>query len=125
MDIGDLGRPVDKNNLVYLDIPKPVTTGHQEITGEIVAVDRFGNLISNIDMEILGIEEKNRRSDFTVVVGHYPAMTISKCYRDVEIDHPLAIVGSRDCIEIAVNCGNAGEYFGLKKGDPVKVCRKS
>ncbi|MBU0994721.1 MAG: SAM-dependent chlorinase/fluorinase [Proteobacteria bacterium] len=41
---------------------------------------------------------------------------IAKSYQDADIMTPLAVTGSRGYLEIAVNSGNAGNFFKAKKG---------
>jgi S-adenosylmethionine hydrolase len=76
----------------------------------IIYVDRFGNLILNMqklpefDVSLLGIKLKRVR---TYGIG-----------RRIE---PLITIGSHGFAEIAVNQGNAAEAFRLKAGDRIKL----
>lgn len=84
------------------------------IEGEVVYIDRFGNLITNIEGESLPrnalIKIKN-----TQIHG------ISKCYSDAPIGALLAVIGSGGMLEISVNSANASFLLGCGKGEKVFV----
>ncbi|HHC25402.1 MAG TPA: hypothetical protein ENK58_08355, partial [Desulfobacterales bacterium] len=46
---------------------------------------------------------------------------LSQSYAGADTQSPLAIVGSRGYLEIAVNCGSAEKFFKAGKGNPIKV----
>lgn len=88
--------------------PEPVRLGNGRIRGEVIAVDRFGNAITNI----FGI-----RGGTVEVNG--TTLELRKTYADVEPGEPLAVVGSSGFIEVAVRNGNAAARFQLARGAPV------
>ncbi len=49
---------------------------------------------------------------------------LTDAYASVGEGAPLAIIGSRELLEIAVNAGSAAECSGLGVGDPVIVRRE-
>jgi S-adenosylmethionine hydrolase len=92
------------------------------VTGAVVSIDRFGNLISNINWRFI-------EHHFPAAAGHSLRFYIgdqliaglSASYSSVEPGRPLAITGSRGYFEIAVSSGSARRHFGTRQGDPVKV----
>jgi S-adenosylmethionine hydrolase len=46
---------------------------------------------------------------------------LSGTYADGDTGRPLAFIGSRGYLEIAVNGGNAQHYFGIRPGDGVNL----
>ncbi|HPA14269.1 MAG TPA: SAM-dependent chlorinase/fluorinase [Desulfobacterales bacterium] len=120
--IKKLGPPADPKQLARLPIQYPAVSNRGELIGFIVSIDRFGNLITNIDWESL---EKFCRTG----TGKTPEITIagrkitglSRSYENVKPKNPLMIIGSRGCIEIAVNRGSARLHFMAEKGDKVKL----
>ena len=109
---------------VRLMLPKPHTS--QEVfSGEIVRVDNFGNLITNIPSKELGQFLGSGRARFEV--GNLVIRKLSGTYADAEEGEPLALINSSNMLEIAVNLGRASEYIRVKDGEiigtPVKVVR--
>lgn len=88
------------------------------ITGAVVYVDHFGNLLTNIDAEALAAFTGRTLSvsiDRTRVAGPV------EMYTAVAPGLPLAIVGSWGVLEIAVRNGSAAERFAAGPGTPVTV----
>lgn len=92
-----------------------------KFTGEIIHIDRFGNLITNIDKRTLNSEFCIPHSAFRVRVGGEEILGISKSYADVEPGKFLAIFGSSDFLEISLNQGNASQALGAGRGQKVEV----
>ncbi|MBT8357138.1 MAG: SAM-dependent chlorinase/fluorinase [Desulfobacterales bacterium] len=120
--IKKLGTPVAQKNLICLSIPVPYFSKNGDLVGTIVSIDHFGNLITNIhlnDLESLNhsISVKN----LCINVGNVKINGLSSNYSSVKTGDPLAIIGSRGCLEISVNSGSAANYFIIKKGDIVRI----
>ncbi|MFP3980788.1 MAG: S-adenosyl-l-methionine hydroxide adenosyltransferase family protein [Desulfobacterales bacterium] len=125
MPLGRLGAPVAAHFLVRLDFgPQPVVDKDGALTGAIVAVDRFGNLVSNITrahlQEAFGIRDAQDAS-VCVQVGDQVISGIVSSYQSVGQGAPLAIIGSTGRLEISVNCGSAARYFCAGRGDRVTL----
>ena len=56
-----------------------------------------------------------------VVLAEKEIKGLSTAYRDAGFKNPLAIIGSRGYLELAVCCGHAGQFFQAQKGDRVKI----
>jgi len=95
----------------------PVLKG-RELTGEVLHVDDFGNIITNVTNKNLGKIEVKRRRFLTVKLKN-KTLKIRFCeaYGEVAIRDILALVGSHDFLEIAVNQGNASKKLETKAGD--------
>ncbi len=122
IDLNQLGPRLAPEALVGLEITKPHMAENNELVGRIVAVDRFGNLITDIDTGLLdefGFAAKDLQVE--VRIGSGRIQGISDTYADVAPRKPLAVVGSRGCLEIAVNQGSAREYFEAKPGDAIRI----
>jgi hypothetical protein len=92
------------------------------LRGRIIHIDRFGNLITNIDLAALWALKPFREDrPVAVSVGGQVITGISLTYSKAAVGRPLALIGSRGYLEIAVNCGNAQMFFGVRKTDPVGV----
>lgn len=121
VSLEDIGPPVQ--TLVQLPIPKINISGNILI-GQIIKIDRFGNLITNISK---GAFEAFLNDDATyeIRVGNAILNQLNSAYADAEIGEPLAIMGSLDLLEIAVNGGNAEKQFGLKRGETAVIQKVS
>jgi hypothetical protein len=108
----EVGSPI--TDPVILPIPKPERVG-QSIEGKVIYVDRFGNLTTNIEEEMLTGQIKIVTAGDAVIGG------ISRYFAEAKIGAPLALINSFGLLEIAVNHGNASEIIGLGKGDRVRV----
>ncbi len=104
-----LGEPVDA--LWRLPIRQPgVKDG--VLSGEVVYVDHYGNLVTNIPAGMLqpGAVVEVAGKQIEGVSNHYDA------------SRPLvAIVGSHDTLEVAKPGGSAAEVLGVGRGEQVRV----
>jgi len=90
------------------------------ITGKIIHIDHFGNLITNIRPDMLGAEDEL----FFIAGGKaVSAGRLKRTYSDVQKGGVLVLPGSRGFIEIAVNMGSAKDRFNTSVGDDVFVIR--
>ena len=117
----DIGPPVQ--TLVQLSIPKIDISG-DTLIGQIIKIDRFGNLITNISKGTF----ETFLSDtvrYEIRVGNASLNRLNCAYADAEIGEPLAIMGSVALLEIAVNGGNAEKTLGLKRGETAVIRKVS
>lgn len=109
---GDIGRRTDQWIPGWLDEPD-VTT--ERVSGVVVTVDAFGNLISNIDRELVATLER----PVVQVAGH--ELEIATTYGRVTPGDYLALINSFGVLEIARAEGSASEGLGSDRGAPVVV----
>lgn len=111
--LADLGPPAGA--LCSLDLPEPQRPDSRTIQGEIIHINRFGNLVTNIHQSLLeGATVKS------VSVGSLPLPRICNTYADVPVGSPLALFGADGRLEIAHNGDNAAQRLGLKKASSPK-----
>ncbi len=102
----------------FKEIPINVATIEGNVIhGEVIHVDCFGNLITNIPQSLL----RQIPDSSEILCGHHIINGITRTYGDVDSGHTTAVVGSFDRLEIAVSGGNASEILCVKKGIPVTV----
>jgi hypothetical protein len=113
----DVGEITDK---WVIKLPmRPVIVGDQ-IRGVIVYIDKFGNVITNIDRATFEFYRKGR--DFRLFYKRNdPITAISPGYWDVSPGDALCKFNSTDFLEIAVNMGNASEELILNKNEAVQI----
>ena len=116
LDPEKLGPPLAK--LVMLDWPEPVVSSG-EIEGEILDVDSFGNLITNVDAALLAPLPAGR--PVRVRLGEHEVEGIRSTYGDGPDAALIALVGSTGRLELAIVGGSAAATLGTRIGDPVIV----
>lgn len=89
------------------------------VRGEVVAIDRFGNLVSNIPLTALASDVEISR--VVISVGEVRVTGISWTYADVEPGEWVVVVGSGDTLELSVRDGNAVARCGVRVGEPFRV----
>lgn len=103
---------------VRLDLPGPERTG-DAIRGQVLHVDRFGTLLTNVPAGWLRGAAAGR--DPTVTVEGISVGPVHRTYGDVEPGALLALVGSLDLLEISVRDGRADRRLGQGPGATVVV----
>jgi S-adenosyl-L-methionine hydrolase (adenosine-forming) len=101
---------------VRLEHPRPMLDA-KLLEGEVVFVDRFGNLITNIPGEALEILAGAPRFQ----VGDKELDRWVRSYAEAEPGTPVALVSSTGMLEIAVTNGHAAQQLGACVGSPVLV----
>ncbi len=112
VEINQFGKPLEK--IVKLAIPK-VQFKKNKTMGEIIQVDNFGNLITNIRPENL------KKSIKTIKVKDRKIMKIRKTFSEVGEGEIIAYWGSAGFLEIGVNQGSAAEKSKAKIGEKVEI----
>jgi S-adenosyl-L-methionine hydrolase (adenosine-forming) len=106
-----------------LPVPALQRRGPQRWEGEVVHVDRFGNLTTNVSARDLDEILSHFGADPTevVVVVEGAVLPLVRTYADVVEGEACALVGSSRRLEVAVHGGNASRLLGAAKGAPVLV----
>ena len=95
---------------VNLALPRASLTGDCA-TGEVVVVDDFGNVITNVPGEFLDGREQ--------IVANGESVPVGETFAAVPTGERLATVGSHGYVELDVNQGRGDEAFDLAAGDRV------
>jgi hypothetical protein len=122
IELTALGRPAA--DIQRLAIPRPRMQADR-IDGEVLRVDRFGNLITNIDRKTF---EKLAGVPDVAIEVHIGGRQVSKVvstYADVAPGEVCALFGSTDHLEIAANGASAAVGLALGRGAPVHVARRA
>ena len=109
LSINELGRRI--SDPVRLEYTPPCYSAGR-VTGTIVAIDRFGNAITDIEAARLPF------STFEVRAGQTKITRRSNTYSGSE---PFTIVGSTGCIEISKAGEGAATLLHLRRGDPLVI----
>ena len=120
VDLGALGRPAGP--LHRLELPKPtVESGSGTVGGEVLRLDRFGNLITNIDRRTFDAIRIPGGHAVEIHVGSYQVRRVVSTYADAAAGEICALFGSTDHLEIAANGASAAALLGLGRGAPVRI----
>ncbi|NVM23064.1 MAG: SAM-dependent chlorinase/fluorinase [Desulfobacterales bacterium] len=122
VDMLRLGQKLALSDIVRLDVAAPFLSSADELVGQIISIDHFGNIVANIDKEIFEKFAKETRSkDVVISLGKFKIQGVSESYDTVKAGFPLAVFGSRNLLEISVNQADASTYFKAGIGQAVKV----
>jgi len=109
-------------SITRLSLPRPRVSS-SEIHGEVVRVDRFGNLITNIDAQAIAAFAVP--SALNVTIGSGPALSLVMTYADVEEGTLCALVGGSGYLEVACRGGSASDRLALGRGAAVHLARRA
>jgi S-adenosylmethionine hydrolase len=120
-----LGPETDPGRGMMLGLPLPRVTPGREIAGCVTRVDRFGNLITNIEQsQVAATFGKTDPRGLKIAVGGSIITGLSGAYRDAPSGALLVLFGSAGWMEIAVNGGSAAEVCAAAVGSPVVIFKE-
>ncbi len=101
-----------------LSIPECKKKGNT-ISGEVIYIDKFGNLFTNIEEKHLqGLDIKKIP---VIQIKNYTIKGISKFYEEIKTGQIGVLINSFGFLEVFVSSGNAAKVLHAKKGDQVTV----
>ncbi len=107
----ELGEKI--TSLQVFPIPKPLVDYQGNLTGTVLYVDHFGNLITNIKKSDLP------GKDILIEAAGRLIQGITNYYAEGE--ELMAIIGSSSYLEISLKNGSAADFLNMRTGDEVKV----
>jgi S-adenosylmethionine hydrolase len=114
-DPRNLGQPFD--NWIRLEAKSPIIEPDR-LVGEVILIDHFGNLITNIPGEGFA---RMRGRHIKVLVNDQEVSRLVRTYGEAEKGTVVALVSSSDLLEVAVTGGSAQKELGARVGMPVSV----
>jgi S-adenosylmethionine hydrolase len=101
-----------------VQVPEPaVHDDGSRRCGQVIHVDTFGNLVTNLDRQVLPAD----LSAVRIWVRGHGEVRGARTYGDVEPGQPVALIGSCGRLEIAVAGGSAASALGLGVGAEVAL----
>jgi S-adenosylmethionine hydrolase len=97
---------------------KPVQVGKRMWNGQVLKVDRFGNLITNYHVD--DFPDLERRG-FVFGVGPREVAVLARNYAETGPGEVFAIVGSAGYYEISVREASAARVTGCASGSPIEL----
>jgi S-adenosylmethionine hydrolase len=110
-----LGEAVER--FVRLRLPASSRSA-REIAGEIVYIDGFGNLFTNVQEQDLRYWDRDKVS---IGIGDVTVRGVASHYDSAVCRGFVAVINSWGLLEIAVNGNSAERHLGAKIGDKVRV----
>lgn len=101
-----------------IHFPKPEVSPDGTLKGEVIYVDRFGNLITNIDRKLIGEIEPHVIS---IAIYDRKIERLSTTYQDGRVGELVALIGSSGHLEVAINGGSASKLLNCSCGEKVTV----
>jgi len=118
MSLDKVGPAAEINSCTHLNLPEPTISG-TGIEGQVLHVDRFGNIRTNITTADLS---KFQPASFSGIrIKGHTISNISNTYSDSPSGSLVAVIDSAGYLEIAVNRGSAAQLTECCNGDPLVV----
>lgn len=95
---------------IHSPIEKPRRISETEIEAEIIHIDRFGNLITNL-------RRRDLPESFTLTVGETTVNALREFFAESNAGEPFLIEGSAKFLEIAVFRASAADLLKVKTGE--------
>jgi len=118
IQLSALGRPV--SNYQQIELPQP-DVNDARLAGVVLLVDRFGNLVTNIDRRTF--ETFTRGQPVALKVAEHPVAGVVATYADIRAGEVCALFGSTEHLEFAVNGGSAAAALGVGRAASVEISR--
>ena len=123
IELSALGRPAGAVH--RLELPQP-QIDEGRVVGQVLRVDRFGNLVTNIDRKTFErLASADARGALEIKVGPHQVGKVVSTYADAAAGELCALVGSSEHLEIAANGSSAAAVLDLGRGAPVEVARRA
>jgi len=104
-----------------LDLPRPIVDD-QVVRGVVVRIDRFGNVVTNLDRRSC-----ERLTDglgaLSLTVGTQRISRIVSTFAEIGSQEIAALFGSTDHLECAAASASAADMLGVSVGDQVELRR--
>ena len=104
---------------LYSLLNRQVRLQDNRITGHIVHVDHYGNLITNITRPALEVIGRNR--PYTIHFARETVRTVMAHFQAADPGEIVCIFNSQDQLCIGINQGNAAELLGLHFDSQVDI----
>lgn len=112
----DLGKQIQG---VRKMLNRQLKVNKEQVSGHVIHVDNYGNLITNISREIFEKFRNNR--SFVIHFGMETLDTLAESYDSVDNGDAMALFNSSGYLEIAISQGNASSLLGMSYDSPVTI----
>jgi S-adenosylmethionine hydrolase len=111
-----LGRTI--TDYQHIDLPL-VEASTEMLSGVVLIVDRFGNLVTNIDRRTF--EGFAKQGPIQILAGGRAVGRLVSTYAEIAPGEVCALFGSSDHLELAANASSAAERLGLGRHAAIEI----
>jgi hypothetical protein len=108
-------------NPVRLELPAPTKVRETLVQAAILAIDRFGNLITNLKPKDVPAYAAGDARSCKVLAGKREIASFHRTFAEGKPGELFLVPGSSGYLEIVVREGSAAGELGLKSGAPIGV----
>ena len=109
------------SNVVTPSYSRP-TIKRDKIIGEVLSIDGFGNIITNIPCSLLNSFKAVEGDLFRVTVNETSeTIKLSRAFGNVPIGTPIMVVGSSNFLEVSINQGSGSNIFKADVGSKIEL----
>jgi len=106
---------------VLMNLPTPARVKENLIQAAVLAVDHYGNLVTNLTPGHLPEFNSGETLPFKVLAGKKEVTAYRESYGEAQKGELFLITGSSGHVEISMNGAPAVSTLGLKPGNPIGV----
>ena len=97
---------------------KPQRTGKRTWTGQVLHIDRFGNIVTNFHAsDFPDLETRN----VSLTIGPQQVSVVARTYAECSSAELFLIVGSSGYVEVSVSQASAARAIGCETGAPAEL----
>ena len=105
-----------------IEVPAPVILDGARIIGRVIHIDRFGNVIVNVNIDFpQRIDKDILNKKIIIKSGNVTIAEFKKNYSEGEAGKPFFLVNSSNFLEIAMYRSPAASVLSLKRGSEVQI----
>ena len=114
VSVEQMGQELSPASLVHMPLPEPHPLSDSLWMGEVIHIDRFGNLITSFKAPLPG-------KVHSIQVGTLRVSPLDRTFSDVGPREPVIYLGSSGHLEIAFRDDSAADRIGVDLGAPVRL----
>ncbi|MDH5367820.1 MAG: SAM-dependent chlorinase/fluorinase [Cyclobacteriaceae bacterium] len=112
----DIGKPIPAYKKM---LSRHLRATKKQIVGNVIRIDHYGNLITNIEHK--AFEKLHQNRQFSISFGRYQSRSIHKYYGQVEPGDYFVLFNDSGLLEIGIYLGNASELLGLEFDSTIMI----
>lgn len=124
VQLDELGPQINVDQLINRHFPAALIT-ETSLEGTIVDIDRFGNLVTNITLQNIETFAPKNQASLLLSLNGKEIHGIDTTFGNAQPGTPVAVLGSRNLLEIAVNQRSALQFFNAHIKDKIVLTRHS
>ncbi|MEW6419069.1 MAG: SAM-dependent chlorinase/fluorinase [Nitrospirota bacterium] len=119
INVSKFGDPI--TDYVNIPIPVPIVLEGNTIEGEVIYIDRFGNVTTNIRNQKIGELFADNPEGRLKVIAKGKEAPLKNYYSEAGDNGLYSLINSFGYLELFVRMGNASSDFGISVGEKVNV----